>query len=281
MTEAERGRRSSSAISPKYWPGPERGHLAVVAPHGGLALHDEEELTTDGALLAQQAAGWHLDLFERPLNGAQVLGRRGGEQPDLGQVEVVTAHGANSTPDPSYVLVCTPQRLRRRRPRVRPCAPAPPSRPGTTQTLPSPILPVAADDDDGVDDGLGPVVLDQHLDPDLGDEVDRVLGAAVVLGVPLLAAEALRLGQGHALHAHVLQDVLDVVELERLHHRNHELHRRTPHDPPGACALTEHVNDRAGRPPRAARTLRRRPGATPGLLRPARGEPKGATPGER
>ena len=44
----------------------ERGHLAVVAPHGGLTLDDEEELAPDGALLAEHPAGRHGHLLEGP-----------------------------------------------------------------------------------------------------------------------------------------------------------------------------------------------------------------------
>jgi hypothetical protein len=42
------------------------------------------------------------------------------------------------------------------------------------------------------------VVADHDLDLHLGQEVDDVLGAAVELGVALLAAEALDLGDGQA-----------------------------------------------------------------------------------
>ena len=59
-----------------------------------------------------------------------------------------------------------------------------------TQTLPSPILPVRALRDDGVDDGVHLVVVDEDLELHLGHEVDRVLGAPVDLGVAALAAEA-------------------------------------------------------------------------------------------
>ena len=71
---------------------PERRHLAVVAPHRGLPLDDQEELTPDGSLLAQHPAGRHGHFLESPPDGAQVLGRRGGEQPDLRKVEF-GAHG--------------------------------------------------------------------------------------------------------------------------------------------------------------------------------------------
>ena len=63
-----------------------------------------------------------------------------------------------------------------------------------TKILPSPILPVLAALTIGVDAALDLAVLDHHLDLHLGQEVDHVLGAAVQLGVPLLAAEALDLG---------------------------------------------------------------------------------------
>ena len=67
-----------------------------------------------------------------------------------------------------------------------------------THTLPSPILPVRAAVDDGVDDALDVVVVDEDLDPHLRHEVDGVLRAPVDLGVAALAAEALHLGDGHA-----------------------------------------------------------------------------------
>ena len=52
--------------------------------------------------------------------------------------------------------------------------------------------------DDRVDAALGVAVLDDDLDLHLGQEVDDVLGAAVELGVALLPAEALDLGDGQA-----------------------------------------------------------------------------------
>src|SRR5579871_2860099 len=70
-----------------------------------------------------------------------------------------------------------------------------------------------------------PVVLGEHLDAQLGDEVDLVLGPAVGLAVASLPPEALHLRHGEALHADALQCVLDLVEAERLDHRHHELHR--------------------------------------------------------
>jgi hypothetical protein len=54
---------------------------------------------------------------------------------------------------------------------------------------------------DGLDAAIDVAVLDHDLDLDLGQEVDHVLGAAVELGVALLAAEALDLGDGQTRHA--------------------------------------------------------------------------------
>src|SRR5690606_878262 len=47
--------------------------------------------------------------------------------------------------------------------------------------------------------------------------VDDIFGAAIKLGVALLAPEALRLGHGNALQADLLQRFLDLVQLERLY----------------------------------------------------------------
>src|SRR6266540_1078797 len=67
-------------------------------------------------------------------------------------------------------------------------------------------------------------IVDEDLDPDLGNEVDRVLGAPVHLGVPALAAETLDVGDGETLHTEVLDGVLHVVDLERLDDAHDELH---------------------------------------------------------
>src|SRR5262249_48325917 len=79
-------------------------------------------------------------------------------------------------------------------------------------------------------------VLDQDLYLDLRHEVDRVLGAAVHLGVPTLAPEPLHLGDGEAVHTQVLYGALDVIELERLDDTDHEFHAvplfRGPHSAP-------------------------------------------------
>src|SRR5437588_986610 len=71
--------------------------------------------------------------------------------------------------------------------------------------------------DDGVDGRLDLVVGDDNLDLDLRQKVDDVLGAAIELGMPLLAPEPLDLGDGEAGHADLGQGLADLVELKRLH----------------------------------------------------------------
>ena len=53
---------------------------------------------------------------------------------------------------------------------------------------------------------------------------------AIELGMSLLAAEALDLGDGDAGHPDVVQRVLHVVELERLDDRFDLLHAGAPHE---------------------------------------------------
>src|SRR3954471_12074766 len=64
---------------------------------------------------------------------------------------------------------------------------------------------------DDVDDALDVLVLAQQLDAGLRDEVDLVLRPAVHLRVARLAAEALDLGDGHAVHLGVLEGVLHLL----------------------------------------------------------------------
>ena len=68
--------------------------------------------------------------------------------------------------------------------------------------------------DHGLDGLLDAVVGQHHLDADLGQEIDHVLGAAVKLGMALLAAEALNLGDGQAADADLGQRFANFVELE-------------------------------------------------------------------
>src|SRR5262249_25523173 len=63
---------------------------------------------------------------------------------------------------------------------------------------------------------FGLLVADAELDLDLGQEVHHVLGAAIQLGMSLLAAESLHLRDRHPLDPLASQSILHLVELERL-----------------------------------------------------------------
>src|SRR5690606_12243562 len=76
-------------------------------------------------------------------------------------------------------------------------------------------LPGAGGLDDDVDDLVHGGVVHDDLDPHLRHEVDRVLGAAVDLGVALLTAVTLHFTDRHTEHACLFQARLDVFERER------------------------------------------------------------------
>ncbi|MNT35298.1 hypothetical protein D3C72_1713210 [compost metagenome] len=78
--------------------------------------------------------------------------------------------------------------------------------------------------DDGVQHGVQLVLGHHHLDLDLGEEVDDVFGAAVELGMPLLAAKSLHLGHRQPGHADVSQGFTHLVELERFDDGGNLLH---------------------------------------------------------
>src|SRR5581483_7045549 len=77
---------------------------------------------------------------------------------------------------------------------------------------------------DGLDGALEEVVADGGLDLHLRQEVDDVLGAAIELGVALLAAEALHFRDGDALHADAGEGLAHLVELERLDDGGDQFH---------------------------------------------------------
>src|SRR6188768_3786718 len=74
------------------------------------------------------------------------------------------------------------------------------------------------------DDLVGDAVLDADFDFELGQEVHGVFGAAIDFGVTLLPAEALDLGDGHAVDAERGQRVTDFVELEGFNDGDNKLH---------------------------------------------------------
>ena len=97
-----------------------------------------------------------------------------------------------------------------------------------TKILPSPILPVRADLTIASIARSTWSFGDHHLDLHLRQEVDHVLGAAIELGVALLAAEALHLGDGEPGDADLGERLAHFVELERLDDGFDLLHDRSP-----------------------------------------------------
>ena len=93
-----------------------------------------------------------------------------------------------------------------------------------TKILPSPICPVLARRIDRIDRRFDHFGADGDFDLELGQEAHGVLGAAIDLGVTLLAAVAFDLGNGHALHAERGQRLAHLFELERFDDRRDELH---------------------------------------------------------
>src|SRR5260221_4330702 len=93
---------------------------------------------------------------------------------------------------------------------------------------------------DRLDGALDQRVLHDDLDLHLGQEIDDVFGAAIELGVALLPAEPLRLGDRDALDADLVQGFLHLVELERLDDGFDLFHCWTLHRWPisGACRQT-------------------------------------------
>src|SRR5436190_4486495 len=81
---------------------------------------------------------------------------------------------------------------------------------------------------DRLDDAVGAIVRHHDLDLDLGQEVHGVFGAAIDLGVALLAAEALHLGDGEPGDPDLGERVAHVLELERLDDGGDQLHGTLP-----------------------------------------------------
>src|SRR3546814_5141629 len=75
------------------------------------------------------------------------------------------------------------------------------------------------------------VVGDRHFQLDLGQEVDHVLGAAVQLGMPFLAAETLHFRDGDTLHA-------DFGQRDRKSTRLNSSHSCASRMPSSACKKT-------------------------------------------
>ena len=72
---------------------------------------------------------------------------------------------------------------------------------GVTKIFPSPICPVLAAAAIASIDLVELLAGDRDLEPQLGQEIHGVFGAAINLHVALLPAVAFDLGHGHAVHA--------------------------------------------------------------------------------
>src|SRR6476661_8592686 len=99
---------------------------------------------------------------------------------------------------------------------------------------------------DRLDGALDHPILHNHLDLYLGQKVDDVLGAAVKLGMSLLPAETLGLGDGDALDADLVQRLLHLVELEGLDDRLDLLHRN-PFSCGNAACLRDSITHASAR----------------------------------
>jgi len=63
-----------------------------------------------------------------------------------------------------------------------------------------------------------------ELDFDLGEKIDDILAAAVDIGVPFLAAEALHFGDGHAFDADFGEGVFHFLQFEGFDDGGDEFH---------------------------------------------------------
>src|SRR5262245_54064876 len=81
---------------------------------------------------------------------------------------------------------------------------------------------------DGLDDFADLVSRDGRFDLDLGQEADRVFGAAIDFGVALLTPVSFDLGDGHSEHSDRGQGVAHLVKLERLDDSHDDLHGLVP-----------------------------------------------------
>ena len=115
-------------------------------------------------------------------------------------------------------------RIRRASPSISPVRMRTAFSSGMTKILPSPIWPVRAGAGDRLDHAGHQVGRDRDLDLELRQEAHRVLGAAVDLGMSLLAPVALHFRDGQAVHAQAGERVAHLLELERLDDGHDDFH---------------------------------------------------------
>src|ERR1700722_1648781 len=77
---------------------------------------------------------------------------------------------------------------------------------------------------DGLQNSGNQLIRRQDRDLYFGQEVNRILGAAVNLGMTLLTAEAPYLGYGYSLHADTVEALLYFIQLVRSDDRINALH---------------------------------------------------------
>src|SRR5580658_9699058 len=224
-TVAERGRRSSRASSPKYWPGPSVATLRLLRrtaaspftmrKNSRPIVPCSQRIRPGGTETSSSARRMVRRSLADEVENSQIFER---------SRSLLMA--ANSSPEPFHVPVWSD-----------PSGPAAPSDLGSVRQpdrvpppTPSDFWPARSDGvgaaftrahpnhglgryhpylavtdlargrrrDDGVHDRLGPIVLHEHLDAQLGHEVDLIFGTPVILRVASLAPVALCFGEGHA-----------------------------------------------------------------------------------
>ena len=107
--------------------------------------------------------------------------------------------------------------------------------------LPSPMRPVRAELMIASTARSSDGVVADDLDLHLGEEVDDVFGAAIKLGMALLAAESLRLDHGDALQADLVQRFFHLIQFERLDDGLDLLHARSDPGWPGLPVMAARV----------------------------------------
>jgi len=97
---------------------------------------------------------------------------------------------------------------------------------GTDEDFPVADLAGAGGRGDRLKGPVHTLIGDAELDFDLGEKIDDILAAAVDIGVPLLAAEALHFGDGHAFDADFGEGIFHFLQFEGFDDGGNELHER-------------------------------------------------------
>lgn len=73
--------------------------------------------------------------------------------------------------------------------------------------------------DDGVHDGIGAAVIDDHFNFDFGEEVHCVFATAVDLGMAFLTAKTFDFHDGHTFHSDFREGLLNILQFEGFNDR--------------------------------------------------------------